>query len=166
MSNERFSNIINEKEFLHWQRYAQEYIESFAINSVFLHKVDKNRSSPSDAFDEALASEIYFQDPIEINCIVEIKPQENKAYSKNQTGRYEEYGNLIFYVPEITLAQKKISIEYGDYVSYFIKGNHVYFEVVNNDFKNISNDKTFIGYEPVWKTIECTAVDQGKIMDI
>lgn len=166
MYSDRLNGILSEQEFYYMQEYAEEYMSQFINNKVFLYKVDKNKTNSSENFDEALAEEFFFEDPVEIPCIVELKPQENKAYSSNQTARYEEYGNLIFSCLEITLNRKNIVIEYGDHVAYQIKGDFLYFEVVNSDTKNVSNNKTFIGFEPMWKSIECAPVNQNKIMKV
>ena len=166
MYTDRLNGILSEDEFFYMQEYAEEFMAQFINNKVYLYKVDKQRTTSSENFDEALASEMFFQDPIDIPCIVEIKPQENTAYTDNQTARYEEYGNLTFSCLELTLNRKKIIIEYGDVTAYMIKGKYVFFEVINTDTKNISNDKTFLGYEPMWKLIECAPVNENKIMNV
>lgn len=164
MYSDRLNGILSEQEFYYMQDYAEEYMSEFLNNKVFLYKVDKQRTTSSENFDETTSKDIFFEDPVEIPCIVEIKPQENKAYSDNQTARYEEYGNLIFSCLELTLKKKNIIIEYGDHVAYNIKGDFIFFEIINTDTKNISNNKTFLGFEPMWKLVECTPTNQNKIM--
>lgn len=162
----RLNNILSDREFKYVQELQMEYFEKHLQQSIFLYKVDKQKTSPSVSFDEASAEELFFEDPVEIPCIVEIKPKENISYSENQTARYEEFGNLIFHVLELTLERNSIQIDYGDYVSYFIKNKYIYFSVSDNDFKNIANEKTFGGFEPAFKSVLCVPVEQNEIIPI
>ena len=161
---QRLNGVLSDREFNYIQELQMEYFDKHLQQSIFLYKVDKQKTNPSTSFDEAAAEEIYFENPIEVPCIVELKPKENISYSENQTARYEEFGNLLFHVLELTLQQKNIEIDYGDYVSYFIKNKHIYFAVSDNDFKNIANEKTFGGFEPAFKSVLCVPVEQNEII--
>ncbi len=160
----RLNGVLSDKEFAHIQKLQIEYFSKHLQQSVFLYKIDKQKTNPSVSFDEAAAEEIYFEDPVELLCIAELKPKENISYSENQTARYEEFGNLIVHILELTLTSQNINIEYGDYIAYYIKNKFIYFTVSDNDFKNISNEKTFGAFEPAFKSILCVPVEQNEII--
>jgi len=162
MANNRYKNIFSEREYTGYISYMQEYMENFSMQEVFFYKIDAE-TSKSAVFNESDLNQVAYKDPISIDCFVKINTKENRAYGNNNTGRYEEYGNMEINVLEKTLSEKNIIMEYGDMVAYFIKSEYVFFTIVDADKKNISNEKTFGAYDAVYKTIVATPIPEEQV---
>jgi hypothetical protein len=160
----RLENFLSEEYFDYVQEMSEQYMNLFLNHKIFLYKIDRKKTNLSKGFEEATPHDMFFHDPVEVPCVIQIQNQTNEAYSSNNSLRYEEYGNLIVHVLEKTLDERGLVFEYGDYVAYPLKKDKfIFYSIINNDYKNISNVKSFGGYLPVYKSIECTPVDQNEI---
>ena len=158
----RIGGILSERELKYIEEVSEEYIKMVLNHTAHIYKVDKQKTPSPEGFVESDGSELFFNDPIELPCVIKIESQTNEAYA-DSVARYEEYGNITIFVYEKTLKDLNLFIDYGDYVAIEVKDKFIFFTVVNNDVKNISFDKSFGGYMPLFKAIECAPTNQNEI---
>lgn len=152
----RLSKFFSENEFDYYVDMAREHLSSVDTKILFI-KVNKEKSVTDDLYGEGYTEELYFENPIEIPAIIELKPSKNEDYSGSGTIRCEEYGNLEVSFLLDDLEKYKADVSYGDYIGYRVDDNkEIYFEVANDARKAYDNQKTMFGYKPVWKTVLCT----------
>ncbi len=158
----RLQNILSEREMKYIEEIGEEYLKAVLNHKAHVYKVDKDKTASPQGFVESSGNEIFYADPVEVPCILKIESQTNESYA-DSVARYEEYGNITIFVYEKTLRDLKLFIDYGDYVAIEVKDKFVFYTVVNNDIKNISFDKSFGGFAPLFKAIECAPSDQNEI---
>ena len=143
---------------------AEEYMKNMIVlNTFFLYKVDKSKTYHTDNLKDLKPYQIFYHDPVEVLSIVEIDDSKNTTYTDNNKARYEEYGNIKLHVLEKTLKDLNVVLEFGDYVAINRNNSYIYYSIIDNDKKNISLNKSFAGYESIFKSIECTPIDQNEI---
>lgn len=100
---------------------GKEIIKDVIGQKIFYYSVSEVRSKVHDVYDEAVDK--IFDDPIEINCIVEYQPEEIR------TGRFssEEYYSIEAYIPDRDMIDKEIELVEGDFFTY---GSY-FFEIVS-----------------------------------
>lgn len=155
----RLSRYYDDFDFEMEMDMATELIEDDANFTVVLFRIDRNKSN-IDVYGESKPMEIRYLPPIELKVIFSLKKSENKNYASNGSIRYQEYGNLIFYVLTKQLKEKNVDILYGDIIGYSDREDNLkYFEVFNDGKINSDNEHLHFGFRPYYRTIECVVVD-------
>jgi hypothetical protein len=166
MDNQGYFKFFSEKEFDLQQRMAEEYI-SFLGQKVYLYPINHNESDIDSLYNEGVSTEIRLEDPIELQCIVEMVDPTNKAYNDDNTFRILELGNLLLHILTSELNKKKCFPKYGDYILFQAHDNispeNLVYQIVNDASRTFENVKTFGGFKTYYKTIICTPVDKGEL---
>ena len=105
-------NLIND--------LAKEVVKDVVGQKIYLFQVSEAKSKIHEVYEEA--SEKIFDNPIELECLVEYQPQ---SISTNQFGS-EEYSTIKAYINSRDLIDREIEILEGDFFSY----GSIFFEVV------------------------------------
>ena len=115
-------NLIND--------LAKEVVKDVVGQKIYLFQISEAKSNIHEIYEEA--SEKIFDNPIEIECLVEYQPQ---SISTNQFGS-EEYSTIKAYINSRDLIDRQIEILEGDFFSY----GSIFFEVVT-----APNSETLMG---------------------
>jgi len=164
--SDRLKNFISEREYTTYLGYMQEYLENYTNQNIAFYKANQKRTSKNDAFNEAELTNLDYDDPIMIPCFVKIESKNNQTYGNNESAKYEEYGNISVYILEQTIKELNLNFSYGDLIGYEIKNNYVFFELIDADVKNVSNDRTFGAYQSAFRIIIGTPTNESQIMFI
>jgi hypothetical protein len=159
----RREGLISQKDMDQINKQIASYYLEYLNDFVYLYKIDYSKTGAGAAMGGKTPGEIHFHDPIKIPCLVEIAETQNKGYVDEKKGRFEEYGNLIFSTSQEILDEAGVDIAYGDYISLPVKKDFVYYSVFDTDIKNISNEKTFGGFSPIWRIIQCAPVNKDEV---
>jgi len=142
---------------------GREYVEGDIDFRVILYRVDYEKTDNDDLYGEVEAHQIKYKTPIELSCIVSLKPKQNKNYNPNGTLLREEWGNLEFKVYEDTLKELGVEINKGDYIGYQIRENYVkYFSVIDNDLVNDDTTRLLGLRKGFYRKIVCTPTDMSE----
>lgn len=158
--NNKVNKFFDEGEFNLEIDMGREWINGDNNFTVILYRVNKNTTSTTDIYNEVDVDSIEYLQPIELNVLPNLNSSQNKSYNQqNNTIRYKEDGDFSFIVYEKELSEKNAVISYGDFIGYDVDVNiRRYFEVIDDDILNFSNDKTILGYKRFYKEIRCKTV--------
>jgi hypothetical protein len=161
----RLNKFFSPQEFTHIEEYAKEYLLSVLNTEIALYQIDRDKVELDQRWPEVPSNELVFLDPVSLPAFVQIYTSENKAYDQEtNTGRYSETGQMDLYVLNITLKEFDVKIRYGDYIGYAINNDKlIFYQVMDDDPKNFSNEKTFGSYESLFKIVKCVPVDSSTI---
>ena len=159
----RMNKFISENDIENQKLMAREYVEGNLNFRVILYSVDTHKTNNDDVYGEVSPSQIRFFPPVELSCLVTLKPADTKAYNSNAGSlAFQEWGNLEFSVFIDHLKELGAEIKKGDFIGYPVSPTYVkYFEVVNPGKVNLDNDSLFFGREPVMRHVVATPVDAG-----
>lgn len=162
------NNFISDKDYERYISFGLEYLEKYMTQTIFLYKVDRIKSDTDNIYHDPLKSEINLQEPIEINCLVDLGITTNKSYDDKNIIRIEEYGNLTLTVLNRILSKLKTEIDYGDYILYVIQNDlgeykRIFFQVANDDKKYYNNNKTWGAFKAYYRVFVCTPVDENHL---
>lgn len=105
-------NLIND--------LAKEVVKDVVGQKIYLFQISEAKSKIHEIYEES--TEKIFDNPIEIECLVEYQPQ---VISTNQFGS-EEYFSIKVYINSRDLLDRQIEILEGDFFSY----GSTFFEIV------------------------------------
>ncbi len=159
----RNSKFYGEEDFRMEEALGREYIEGDIDFRVILYRVDHEKTNTDDLYGEVEAYQIKYKTPIELSCLLSLKPKQNKQYNPNGTLVREEWGNLEFKIYESQLKELGVEINKGDYVGYQVREDYVkYFSVVDNDLVNDSTDRLLGMKKGFYRKIICTPSDMSE----
>lgn len=143
---------------------GKDYIEQDMGQTVILYQVDMTQTQTDAVYGETDTDNIVFKTPVEIPCTYKIEEPELKSYDKSkQLGTYMKTGKLTIGVYQETLDELEVDIKKGDYIGIQISPTHAEYFVVNNDGKNnYDNQHTLWGTVPLYRTVQCSPVDQSE----
>jgi len=157
----RMNKFFSEDEFNLETEMGREYVDGDLNMVVILYRVDKNKSTVDDVYNESYSDEIRYLSPVEINCIIKINSPDNKNYGKMGTLRYLEPGNMTLSVYQSHLDELGVEIVYGDYIVYPENESRVKYYTVANDGKiAFDNAHTNKGYKSFYRTITCVPINE------
>lgn len=155
----RLSRYYDDVDFEMEMEMASDVIEEDANFTVVLFRIDRVKSNV-DVYGESNSREIRYLAPIELKVIFKLEASENKNYAPNGSVRYQEYGNLTFYVLTSHLKKKNVDISYGDIIGYSDREDNLkYFEVFDDGKINSDNEHLHFGFRPYYRTIKCVVLD-------
>jgi len=108
--------INRNNKFYGWEDFelektiGREYVEGDIDFRVIVYRVDHAKTNHDDLYGEVDAYQIKYKAPIEVSCMLSLKPKINKQYNPNGTLVREEWGNLEFSVYEDHLKELGIEI--------------------------------------------------------
>lgn len=143
---------------------GKDYIEQDMGQTVILYQVDASQTQTDAVYGETEPSSVVYKTPVEIPCVYKIEEPELKSYDKSkQLGTYMKTGKLTIGVYQETLDELGVDIKKGDYIGIQISPIHCSYWVVNNDGKNnYDNQHTLWGTVPLYRTVQCSPVDQSE----
>lgn len=154
--------FFDESDFNFEIEMGMEYFDDIQI-SVVLFKVNREYTQHDDLYGEVNKNEINYYPPIEIKCRIKIDEPNNKNINNSGKLVYLESGNLTLTVYNKELQDKKVDIDYGDYIGYQINEDKIVYYTVANDGKiNYNNNKTIGGYKSAFRKIICTPVTENE----
>lgn len=156
----RISKFFGQDDFDLHIDLGMEYFQSDVNMTVKLYKINHLQSDSDDIYAESTSSQIKYSDPIDIQCLVKIDTPQNKSYVDNKI-RFNEPGNLIITVYKKTLENLKTDINYGDFISYQIDENTLFYYEVSDDGKQPQNAKSAFGFKYHYRTIICTPTQKN-----
>ena len=112
--------FITEREINFINDIGKEIMKDVVGQKIYYFPINEVKSRVHDVYEEAI--EKVFDNPIEIDCLVEYTPQEIRA---NIFGSEESYSIEVF-LQERDLNDKGINVTEGDFFSY----GEVFFEVI------------------------------------
>lgn len=158
----RISKFFSEDDFDFNLQIGQEYLYNDVNMTLYLYRVDSNKTDNDDIYGEAGKDNIFYHPKIEINCLVRIEQPKNATY-KNGLLRYLEPGNLTFYVYIQHLKELGIDINYGDYIGYPENDNKIRYYSVSDNGNIISDNKhNMFGFKPYYRTVICVPAQEGE----
>ena len=161
----RMSKFYGFNDFELEKNIGRQYVEGDIDFRVILYRVDYTKTNTDDLYGEVDAHQIRYKNPIELSCMLSLKPKTNKQYNPNGSLLREEWGNLIFSVYEDQLTELNIDINKGDYVGYQVREDYVkYFTVTDNDKVNDDTARLLGGKKGFYRTITCTPVDDSEFL--
>lgn len=159
----RLNQFFSEESFDFIQDIASEYIEQMLNSKIWLYQIDKQRTPTTVNFKEAHSNEITYKDPVSLFCIVEIEESENSSYADSQI-RYEEMGNINCHILLKHIKENQMVLNYGDIIAYQIYDEKfLYFKNVDPNFLYYSNEKSWAGFKPYFRTIKGVSLNQDEI---
>lgn len=142
-----------------------EYVTGDIDFRVILYRIDYEKTNQDDLYGEVSAYQIKYKPPIELSCMLSLKPKQNKQYNPNGTLVREEWGNLEFSVYEKTLKELEIQINNGDFIGYPVREDYVkYFTVMDNDLVNDDTTRLLGLKKGFYRKIICTPSDNADFM--
>ena len=158
--NTKMNKFFNEDEFKLEVSMSREWVEGDNNLEVILYRVDKNAIPENDIYQETKIDSVKYMQPVTLKVLPNLEESTNKSYSeKNSSLRYKEDGDFSFTIYEETLKDQRVDIDYGDYIGYRINETTIrYFEVIDDDKTNFSNNRTILGYRPYYRVIKCKPV--------
>jgi hypothetical protein len=112
--------FITQREISLINDLAKEVVKDIVGQKIYLFQISEAKTRIHDVYEEA--EDKIFDNPIEIECLVEYEPQ---TVTTNQFGS-EEYFSIKVYIQSRDLIHKGIEILEGDFFSY----GTAFFEVV------------------------------------
>jgi hypothetical protein len=162
----RLSKFFSEDDFRLQEQLGKEYLHGDLNMKLVLYRVDRTKTEIDDVYGEVGKDEIKFFPPVEFNALIAIESPKNKAY-KGGLLRYNEPGNLTFYVYISHLNELNIDIKYGDYIGYADTENKLrYYSVSNDGVVTSDNKHKMFGYKPYYRTITCTIVQDSEFRGV
>lgn len=157
----RVNKFFSGEDFQLEQEFGEEYLSDLNM-SIILYRVDRQTTNIDDIYSEVNKENIRYLPPIEIQCVVNFLPPENKTYNNDSgTLRYLQDGQLHATLYQKHLEDLDVEINYGDYVGYVVTENEVrYFSVFDDGKKNYDNQKTILGYKGAFRIIKCAPIDK------
>lgn len=144
---------------------GREYVEGDIDFRVILYRVDYEKTAVDDLYGEVEAHQIRYKSPIELSCMVSLKPKSTKAFNPNGSLLREEWGNLEFGIYEEQLSELGVDINKGDYIGYPVREDYIkYFTVYDNDKVNDDTRRLLGGKKGFYRKILCTPVDDSEFM--
>lgn len=107
--------FITSREINFLNDIAKELVKDVVGQKIYLYQISEILSNVHDIYEEA--QDKIFDNPIELECFVEFKPQ---AISTNKFGS-EEYSEISIKIQSRDLLDKQIEILEGDFFSYGTK---------------------------------------------
>ena len=156
--------FYSDESFLFEQQVGKEYIEQDMNQTVVLYEVDLQNTNVDAVYGETKNQQITFKTPVEIHCVYKIEAPELKSYDKTKNlGTYMKTGKLTIGVYQETLDELGADIKVGDYIGVQVTQTHMEYFVVNNDGRNnYDNAHTLWGTKPLYRTVECSSVDNNE----
>lgn len=149
--------FVSEVDINRQHQYIEEYLKQIGMG-VRLYKVDKQRTTTDDIYNQTHLYDIKFQPPIDFYALVTIGSTTSAAYNENGTIRYENPGNIEFSIYTPYMERIKCEINYGDYICYyFTPTNYAFYEIVDDNKKNYESKNTILGRDYNWRRIQATA---------
>lgn len=134
---------------------------------IVLYRVDRETTMTSDVYGEASMDEIRYHPPVELIVMPTFDEAENDTYNKNGSMRFLETGNLRFNIYSAQLEELDTDIDVGDYIGYSVTPTEmIYFNVNNDGRKNWDNKHTLLGYKGMFRSVECSPVDENEFRGI
>lgn len=160
--------FFNEKEYERYVKFGLDYLNNYMSQIVFLYKVNKGKSNVDDLYFDPVNDNIILDNPISIQCLVELQASKNTSYDNKQNIRISEYGNLIFTVLDRNLTLSNVKVDYGDYVLYVIEKDNgenvqLLFQIIDDDKKHFENNKTWAAFRAYYHTFVCVPVDENSL---
>ncbi len=112
--------FISEREINFINDTAKELVKDVIGQKIYYFPISEVKSDVHDIYEEAVNK--IFENPIEIDAVVQFQPQEIRA---NKFGS-EEYSTIEAYVQKRDLIDKGIDVKEGDFFSYGL----IFFEIV------------------------------------
>lgn len=156
--------FYSDESFLFEQQVGKEYIEQDMNQTVVLYEVDLQNTNVDAVYGETKSQHVTFKTPVEIHCVYKIEAPELKSYDKTKNlGTYMKTGKLTIGVYQETLDELGADIKVGDYIGVQVTQTHMEYFVVNNDGRNnYDNAHTLWGTKPLYRTVECSSVDNNE----
>jgi len=157
----RNSLFYSESDFLFDSEMAEDYVKQDINQTITLFKIDREKTV-EDRWGETSPQGVIYKEPVELNVIYIIDKVKNKAHDKNQNlAHFQQIGNLKFDIFLKTLQDKKVEVDYGDYVGIQITPDQMEYFVVTQDGRaDFDNSHTRFGYKPLY--ISCLGVPCDK----
>jgi len=164
----RINKFFSEEDYNLEISMGREYVEGDGNFTLILYKVDRTSTQFDSLYGEATKDGIKFFPPTELKVFPILEQPINEAYNKTQgTARYQQTGNLTFYIYQAQLTENRIDIDYGDYIGYPISENDIkYFSVTDDDKKNFNNGQSIMGYKGAIRTIICAPTDKSEFKGV
>lgn len=165
-SNNRIDKFFDDNEYDLETQMAIEYLTD--INQkVYIYPVDISQSNLDDIYHETYKNETVFQDPIELDALIEVLQPQNTTYNDNKTLRINEEGNLLIHILIRELKTKNCRPKYGDYIVYMADDGFdvipLVYQIANDGNKFFENSKTWGGFKSHFKSLVCTPVDKNEL---
>lgn len=162
----RLSKFFSQEDFDLQTRLGQEYLHGDLNMRLVLYRVDRSKTDIDNVYGEVGKDEIKYFPPIEFNGLVEIERPKNSSY-QNGILRFNEPGNLLISVYIEHLNEKKIDINYGDFIGYPESENKLRFYTVTDDGKVTSNNENkMFGFKPHYRNIKCSPVQENEFRGV
>lgn len=161
IANTRLNFLYDEDDLRLDLEMAEEFTKNDMNITVTLFRVDRSKTDTDDLYGESSPRDIRYLEPVELKVSnIKIEEAENKSYNPNSTLRYQQYGNLIFYVLLEELNDKNVDITFGDVIGYSDKEHNFKYWTVQDDGKITADNKhTRFGLKGYYRTITCVTLD-------
>ena len=154
----RLNKFFAEEDFDLDIEMGREWLNGDMNFTLVLYGVDQQRTIKDDVYGEVTSDGVQFKAPVEFNALVRIQ-EANNNYIGNSRILQNEPGNLVFSVYHKELEEKKIEINLGDYIGYWIRENEIrYYSVVDAATPDYDNKHTYGGYKSFYYTYTSTPV--------
>ncbi len=158
----RLGKFFGEDDFALDQELGKEWLDGDMNFKLILYRVDRYKTKNDDVYGESTKDGVKFLPPVEFNAYVDVLPSENKFIGSSLVAQTEP-GNMQFWVYESTLEELNIEINFGDYIAYYETETNVRYYTVNNDGRvNSSNDHTYGGYKPFYRSYAASPVTNNE----
>lgn len=160
----RNSLFYDAESFALEREIGKNYIEQDMGQTVILYQVDASTTQSDSVYGETDTDGVSFKVPVEVPCVYKVDGPTLKSYDKTkQLGTYVKTGKLTVGVYQETLDELGVEIKKGDYIGIQVSTDHAEYFVVNNDGRNnYDNAHTLWGTVPLYRTIQCSPVDQSE----
>jgi hypothetical protein len=159
----RKSKFYGEEDFKTEIDIGREYVEGDIDFRVILYRVDYEKTNVDDLYGEVEAHQIKYKPPVELSCMLSLKPKTNKAFNPNGSLIREEWGNLEFSIYEEQLTELDVDINKGDYIGYPVREDYLkYFTVIDNDKVNDDTRRLLGGKRGFYRKIICVPIDDSE----
>ncbi len=158
----RLSKFFGETDYKLHVQWGKEYLHGDINTKVVLFRVNRDKSTTDDVYGETESNSIVTFPPVELNVVIDIEDSKNASYV-NGILRYNEPGNLTFWIYLDHLKELDVDISFGDYIGYQQDENKMlFFNVTDNGSIPSSNKQTMFGYKPYYRIIKCAPVQENE----
>lgn len=154
----RIDKFFNESEFDLEIQMGREWLEGDLNTIVVLFRIDLNKTITDDLYGESKTK--HYHTPVELRVRIDSMEEGELETRDNGVSARESQIKMSFSVFMAELEEKNCEVSRGDMIGYNdgIKGMR-YFEIFNADNRNISLNKTILGYKSYWRRISCILID-------
>lgn len=160
LDQERYGLFMNEDSFNLDVMYGREYLKTDSPFKIKYYRIDTINSVSDDLYRESKPQDKKFFPPVELSVMLDVEDGETKFMGDNGITR-NDTGSLVFGIYLDELAEKKVEIIRGNYVSFNFSGEKErFYEIEEADDVSDMSSRSRGGFKTYWKKVSATPVKE------